>query len=231
MSLYDELMEMVITEDTSIINESEMIEAIDEATYDVIYGLQEGFKESANKILDKFNKIGKTNLKPEDLTDINKVKAALSGIENIDDANKKVAVKATIGIIVWFISLYAGGFMLADSLGNAIENKASNIVIDGDELKRERSKFIGGIISIIGSLGAYIWALCQKSDYDKLFKAFDKAIYKIDKEIKKINKDTEPDKAAISDLEKTKKQLINGKTIVYKKYKEELAKANNVNEV
>ena len=207
-----------------------MIEAIDEATYDAIYGLQEGFKESANKILDKFNKIGKTNLKPEDLTDINKVKAALSKIDNVEDANKKLVVKVSIALVAWLVMTMGGYYAVGDSIDKATNAKWNGYMSDED-VKTIKSKFIGGLVAIIAGWGSYIWALCQKTDYDKLFKAFDKSIYKVDKEIKKLQKAAEPDKKAIAELEKTKKQLIDGKSVIYKKYKDGLAKANNVNEI
>lgn len=223
MSLYDELMEMVIDKPENNINESVILSEINNEITDMLWGLNESVSDSISKILDKFNTIGGTNLKKEDLTDINKVKTAVSKMD-VKTENKKLMTKYCISLFAAILLLFVGTYETAEMDSATF----FGFVIDSEKYN---SSYMKALIAYIGSMIASFAAMLSKSDYGKLSSAFDKAIRKTEKKIKSEENKNEPNKSYIDELKKTKKALIDGKTEVYNNYKKGLAKANNLNKI
>ena len=101
MSLFDELMEMVIDDrPVATLDESVVLAEMNEEIDDMLWGLNESVSDSISKVLDKFNSIGGTNLKKEDLSDINKVKSAVSKMESVKSQNKKMLAKYCVSFFL-----------------------------------------------------------------------------------------------------------------------------------
>ena len=225
MSLFDELMEMVIDDrPVATLDESVVLAEMNEEIDDMLWGLNESVSDSISKVLDKFNSIGGTNLKKEDLSDINKVKSAVSKMESVKSQNKKMLAKYCVSLFAAILLLFVGSYE-ATKMDSAT---FMGFVVDP---KQYKSSYAKALAAYIGSLIASFSGMLVRSDYDKLLNAFDKAIRKTEKKIKSEEKKDTTDKSYINELKKTKQALIDGKTEVYNTYKKGLAKANNLNEL
>ena len=230
--MYDILMEMVINEDSieDYRDRQQMLKDLDEIS------INEGAaKDWIDKQVDKINGLTKIGLTRDDLVDPTKVEAAIKKIKNIKDQNNTVIAKAIISIFISVLGIFgsevaAQGYDIAKNSDKLI--KGINAIVGVDYDPNTRKKWLvamGGILAVL--IANLIWTVNIKNDYQKLMSAFDSSIKKIDKAISKENKASVPNKEYIKSLEKNKKLLIDNKSKVYNKYKEDLAKLNNIKEI
>ena len=255
MSLYDSLMESVMTESGMTVLEeskflSEIDELINEAVYDLdIEALNEGqVNDFVDNALAKINGLAKVGLTKKDLTDSAKVEAALKKMPEYSEQAKKKKTKVIINLIVTLLNMIAviyGNVKMSTAetedninrmINQTLDIKASTAQMFGFNVDVKHlptntadkyMKLLIGTIVVSSAGLIFNYAGGLQDDYERLITAFNRSIRKIDNQIEKAKKkDFDGKKEYIDSLKRTKEELKANKVKVANKYREESKKYN-----